>query len=65
MKRLFIYLVMILGSIVAFNYVVAAHPVVKKITEIDAVYYEGDCLESSPPGKCCHKDKSTGEMHCH
>lgn len=25
----------------------------------------GGCRKSSPPGKCCHMQKSTGKVHCH
>jgi hypothetical protein len=25
----------------------------------------GGCCKSSPPGKCCHMQKSTGQVHCH
>lgn len=25
----------------------------------------GGCRKSSPPGQCCHKDHSTGQVHCH
>ncbi len=25
----------------------------------------GGCRKDSPPGRCCHKDHRTGEVHCH
>lgn len=25
----------------------------------------GGCRKSSPPGQCCHMDRSTGVVHCH
>lgn len=27
--------------------------------------HNGGCRKSSPQGECCHKEKSTGEVHCH
>lgn len=29
------------------------------------LYHGGGCRKSSPPGQCCHKDHSTGLVHCH
>ncbi|MCF6346061.1 MAG: hypothetical protein L3J00_06280 [Thiomicrorhabdus sp.] len=29
------------------------------------VAHGGGCRKSSPPGKCCHMDNSTGIVHCH
>ncbi len=29
------------------------------------VEHGGGCRKSSPPGQCCHKDNSTGRVHCH
>lgn len=31
----------------------------------DTVNHGGGCRKSSPPGMCCHKDHSTGTVHCH
>ena len=25
----------------------------------------GGCRKSSPPGQCCHMQKSVGKVHCH
>ena len=25
----------------------------------------GGCRKDSPTGQCCHKQKSTGNVHCH
>lgn len=25
----------------------------------------GGCRKDSPKGQCCHKQKSTGKVHCH
>lgn len=25
----------------------------------------GGCRKSSPPGQCCHMDRSSGVVHCH
>lgn len=32
-------------------------------TEI--VEHGGGCRKDSPPGKCCHKESKTGQVHCH
>ncbi|PVZ46594.1 hypothetical protein DD556_10030 [Phaeobacter sp. JL2872] len=29
------------------------------------VQHGGGCRKSSPPGKCCHMQTSTGRVHCH
>jgi len=29
------------------------------------LFHGGGCRKSSPPGQCCHKDHSTGLVHCH
>ena len=31
----------------------------------DIIEHGGGCRKNSPPGKCCHKDNSTGTTHCH
>ncbi|SHK98135.1 hypothetical protein SAMN05444398_101182 [Roseovarius pacificus] len=31
----------------------------------EIVEHGGGCRKSSPPGQCCHMDKSTGSVHCH
>ncbi|MGD9864158.1 MAG: hypothetical protein AB7S99_13195 [Pseudodonghicola sp.] len=33
--------------------------------ETGIVEHGGGCRKSSPPGKCCHMQKSTGKVHCH
>ncbi len=35
------------------------------ITSGGEVQHGGGCRKSSPPGQCCHKDHSTGTVHCH
>lgn len=30
-----------------------------------ALAHGGGCRKSSPPGQCCHMEKSTGVVHCH
>ncbi len=30
-----------------------------------AYAHGGGCRKSSPPGQCCHKNHSTGVVHCH
>lgn len=32
---------------------------------VSAGAHGGGCRKSSPPGQCCHMDKSVGEVHCH
>ena len=29
------------------------------------IAHGGGCRKDSPPGQCCHKDRSTGIIHCH
>jgi len=29
------------------------------------IAHGGGCRKSSPAGQCCHKQKSTGQVHCH
>lgn len=35
------------------------------VVQQESVEHGGGCRKSSPPGKCCHKDHSTGIVHCH
>jgi len=30
-----------------------------------AFAHGGGCRASSPPGRCCHMERSTGRVHCH
>lgn len=30
-----------------------------------AFAHGGGCRKDSPPGQCCHMDRSTGLVHCH
>ena len=30
-----------------------------------AFAHGGGCRKSSPPGQCCHMQKSVGRVHCH
>ncbi len=32
---------------------------------VPASAHGGGCRKSSPPGQCCHMQKSTGRVHCH
>ena len=34
-------------------------------TAIPAQAHGGGCRKDSPPGQCCHEQKSTGRVHCH
>mgnify|MGYP000641991715 CR=1 FL=1 len=34
-------------------------------TQFDVLMHGGGCRKSSPPGMCCHKNHSTGIVHCH
>jgi len=50
----------------------AAGPVLAKtsgpavlLPEGREIGHGGGCRKSSPPGKCCHMQKSTGKVHCH
>lgn len=43
---------------------VAATPV-SYDQKADEVAHGGGCRKSSPPGSCCHKNRKTGEVHCH
>ena len=38
--------------------VVVSQPVTK-------IEHGGGCRKSSPAGQCCHKQTSTGQVHCH
>jgi hypothetical protein len=29
------------------------------------IQHGGGCRKSSPPGQCCHMQKSVGVVHCH
>ncbi len=31
----------------------------------ETVKHGGGCRKSSPPGKCCHMNRKTGQFHCH
>ena len=31
----------------------------------DVIEHGGGCRKSSPPGQCCHMQRSTGTVHCH
>lgn len=32
---------------------------------IQVLEHGGGCRKSSPPGQCCHKNHTTGLVHCH
>lgn len=34
-------------------------------TATPALAHGGGCRKTSPPGQCCHMQKSTGKVHCH
>lgn len=38
---------------------------VATMTLTPANAHGGGCRKSSPPGQCCHMQKSTGIVHCH
>lgn len=38
---------------------------VATMTLAPAYAHGGGCRKSSPPGQCCHMQKSTGRVHCH
>lgn len=31
----------------------------------EAFEHGGGCRKDSPPGRCCHMDRSVGIVHCH
>lgn len=31
----------------------------------EVTFHGGGCRKSSPPGQCCHMQKSSGQVHCH
>lgn len=43
---------------------VSAH-VAGQPTRAEDLAHGGGCRKSSPPGQCCHMQKSTGKVHCH
>ncbi len=53
-------------SVVIFlgGYVMAIVPATP-VHKDDTVEHGGGCRKSSPPGQCCHKNRKTGEVHCH
>ncbi|ADC70773.1 hypothetical protein TK90_0258 [Thioalkalivibrio sp. K90mix] len=61
--------VLVLAAIAALMSVPAlAAPAPMTAVVIDAsstVNHGGGCRKSSPPGQCCHRDNSTGTVHCH
>lgn len=56
--------------LMAFPFLMAA-PVAASTATHAPVFAEtemahgGGCRKSSPPGKCCHMQTSTGQVHCH
>lgn len=66
MKKILLIAVCASSTMIA-GYSVASFP--SKGNQInvgsDIVQHGGGCRKSSPPGQCCHKDHSTGIVHCH
>lgn len=53
----------VLASLFGFAFPQAHAAPTHGVSEI--VEHGGGCRKDSPPGKCCHKDSKTGQVHCH
>ncbi len=58
-------LAVVLAATLSAGYGVASAPSLTKTVTTDVVYHGGGCRKNSPPGQCCHKQSSTGIVHCH
>ncbi|HDY99746.1 MAG TPA: hypothetical protein ENH72_14855 [Pseudomonas sabulinigri] len=60
---------LLIGSLLSLFAVVPATAETVDISEMlkpsGTVYHGGGCRKSSPPGQCCHRQSSTGTVHCH
>ncbi|PLS19946.1 hypothetical protein C0U40_19440 [Amylibacter cionae] len=64
MKRFAIVLAAIVLAVPYLPVAIAGQPV-QSATSYSEVFHGGGCRKSSPPGQCCHKQTSTGRVHCH
>ena len=53
------------GAIFMKNALIAVIAVALLATVYPASAHGGGCRKASPPGQCCHRDNSTGLVHCH
>jgi hypothetical protein len=51
-------------AVLSAGYAIATVPA-KPIHGQEEIEHGGGCRKSSPAGQCCHKDHSTGMVHCH
>jgi hypothetical protein len=62
MRAFVVFAVVILGFLTAPS---MAGSEQRSISEQVTLEHGGGCRKSSPPGRCCHMDNSTGTVHCH